>query len=633
MPSTVGYPQRLNRRVSQEKLDYLEVLKNRVRYAQEFRRKREAHWKKNERRYMGQFFDRMRDDPSADHVAVNMTFSTVETIAPFITGGATNFLVEPYSGDSDSVRARYLQIYLNRMWRSASFNGQPTLEKAVFDSLLYGDGFINVTWDLMTKTNRDPQGEVVPGSERDVVEFDIQKISPWDVFLDPAGTDLRDCRWFVVRSRIPMAVLSEDKRYSNTKELHPDDEQLAAEEGRLHALEVEAAADIEDYVSIYEFYDKENRRYVTFAMQSDLPLRWVEDAAPTLVQLPGHPIPNMPYHLSEVEQIADLQDELNKTRSQMITHRRRNNAKILYRENRLSDEALAALESSAPMQGVPVQGDEPFGDLVDVLSAPPISSDLYNVSDVIRGDIFEITGVNEYLRGSIPDQSRTATEASIIEGGSNVKIRHKLRLVEGAARQIGQLVLDIAAEAYLATDTEEMSLYLTGREAEAILRAGGQDPYTEDGTPLDADLRPVPSLFKGDYEVFVESGSTELRNPLFREQKFKEMFLVLMQSAPMLMQFGVQLNIQKVLELWLEAAGVDDINAILGGGAGMVQDPQVQQLLSQYGGEQQQQQGPSQEGTGFPLANQVPGQPNVFGVNPPSAPITEDNSGIVPPTF
>lgn len=627
MASTIGYPVKLTKRIAKDKLDELERAKSLYRFGSEARRERERIWRSNEKNYMGRIHNVEPDDPTADIVSVNLTFSTINTITPFVSGGDVSFIVEPYSGDSSAVLARYQTIYLNRLWRSSKLNGKKKLAAGAFNYLLYGDGYLNVAWDIVTDDRKDMRGETIPGSERDIVQFEIQNISPWDVWIDPLADSLDDARWVIVKNVVPVRDFKNDARFFNTSDLGPDERYVYADDGRLHLSDAEGShSGADSYLAYFDFYDKVERRLITFTMQSDLPHRWIEDVTCPLVQIGNNKIPNSPYHMSDVEQVMALQAELDKTRSQMITHRRRNVAKVLYRNNVLDAEGLDALQSSTVMQGVPVNTDEDFGSVVQVLEATPLGADVYNVSDIIRNDIFEITGVNEYLRGAIPDASRTATEASIIEGSSNVKTSNKLAQVEEAARQVGQLILDIASEAYQATDFEEASLYLTGRDAEAVLRASGEDVYDEEGKPLDSKLRPIPSLFAGTYEVFVERGSTELRSPRFKEQKFKEMFMILIQNAPILGQLGISLNYKRALELWLEAAGVDDIDGLFEEQALM--DPNVQGLLDQFGGQPDQQQ--ADQAT-IPGLFQQPGEPNSFAINPPQQNIDENNSNIIAP--
>jgi hypothetical protein len=447
--------------------------------------------------------------------------------------------------------------------------------------------------------------------------------------MDPDADDLQSARWYIIRTIIPLEQLKNDNRFYNTSDVEADTSTLYATDGRLHSRQTtQELNNVDDYISVYHFYDFDSRRTISFTTNSNLPHRWIEEQGPTLVQVENWPIPNMPWHMGEIEQIQSLQDELNMTRSQMITHRRRNAVKYAYREDLLSAEAIDALQSATPMMGVPISTDIPVGDAIQVIDTVNLSADSYNMTELTKADIYELTGVNEYLRGQVPDSARTATEASIIEGGSNVKISHKLRRVEEAARSVGQKILDIAAEALPATDFQELQMYLTGREAELVLQQSGADAYSEQGQPLDAKLIPSPALFQGRYEVFVERGSTELRNPRFKEQKYKEMFMIVLQAYPMLLQAGIPVNLKRILEMWLEAAGVDDIDSIL---ANAAIDQQGLQALGGVPGESALEEmlgGLQGEGLAGKTAQQ-PGVPNSFGVSPPSSEPAPDNSGML----
>ena len=204
--STIGYPQKLSKRVSQKRKDRIEKARKLLRFSQTVRQDREDAWEGSERRYMGQIWT-ATDDPTADFVSVSLSFSTIETIVPFITGGDSTFIVEPYSGDSDSVRSRYLAVYLNRLWRSHRFNGQAKLKGTAWDYLLYGDGFLEVQFDLVTKVNRGPDGREIQGSGKQVLQISLERISPWDVWIDPNASGLADARWYIRRVTLPLDVL------------------------------------------------------------------------------------------------------------------------------------------------------------------------------------------------------------------------------------------------------------------------------------------------------------------------------------------------------------------------------------------------------------------------------------------
>lgn len=671
--STIGYPTRLKSRVSQEKLGEVERAFSLLKIAKYARAERESVWNDNVRRYKGkQWAD--DEDTTADRIVVNMTFSTITTMVPFVTGGDIKFLVEPQSRDSSKAKATAQKVYLNRLWSSRQVAGKKRIRQALTDSLIYGDGFIRVSYDVESIPSYDGAGRPIPNSESDVVRYSLDRVSPWDVFMDPDASDLLDARWYFVRYTRPVKEIQDDKRYYNTKGLEAETSNFDSEQNQVERNQYsEDANRLDDFMVLYDFYDADKRRMITITHQTDNPLRWIDEVEGTLVQFPNHEIPGSPWHMSEVEVVRDQQDELNKTRSQMITYRRRNAVKFLYRADVLSDEAVTALTSSIVNEGVPIDVDVPMEDIVSIIAPPEIQSDLYNLNELVRSEIFELTGVNEYLRGASPDIKRTATEATIIEGGTNVKTTDKLRAVEAGAEEIGQLLLDIAAETLPGTDYDELSEFVTGREAEQVLAAktaeqpppptqieggpplgaegnaplGGTQPiqpgvpapappttpFDDFGRPQDTEINIEPDLFVGIYKVLVERGSTELRNPQLKEQRFKEMFMTVSSTYPVLLQAQVQPDLRRFLELWLEAAGVDDIERMF---LNQDQDPAVGQLLAQY----DPQAGgdgfgvPPAEGAGnVPIAGrqQGVGQPKPESTGPPTDQIAPENSGILPP--
>jgi hypothetical protein len=315
----------------------------------------------------------------------------------------------------------------------------------------------------------------------------------------------------------------------------------------------------------------------------------------------------------------------------MITHRRRNVQKFVAKQDMLAENAIEALQSAVVNDVAFVLGDGPLDQLIAPVKIPSLSADIYNVSEVMMRDIYEISGVNEYLRGATPEIRRTATEATIIEGASNVKSQFKLRQIEKASRRVGTIMLRVAKDVFPLTDFDEMQLYLTGREAEQINRAAlgsrlqgmmgeGAPPeelaalYGQTDLQADAVISPTPDIWIGQYEVEVEQSSTELRNPVMKEQKYREMAMKLVEMAPILMQVGVPINLKKVMELWFEAAGIDDIDAMFEAGP--------------MPGQASPQAAPPAEGGGGAIP---PGQPNQEGANPLAmGPFGSENTGALP---
>lgn len=587
MPSVVGYPVKLNKRAAAKYVDAVREAKDKLRIGQDYRRmERENTWEKSERQYLGEHWDAYSlDDPTADLITINMSFSTINTIVPFMTGEDPRFIVRPYSGDASVTNATIQQALLNRIWRSEEVSAQRHLEAAAVDFLVYGDGFLKVGYTL----DQVRQGLM---DYAEIAKIWVDRIDPWDIWIDPSSDGVHNARWVCQRLRLTRTEVEEDGRYFN---LHDDNmayhrsdlttrDSLAVDDKQV----VREVFDGSEYAVVFEFYDLVHKRMISFS-EGELPIRWIDDIPiPPIVQMANYRIPRSPWHMGELEQLWDLQQELNKTRSSLITHRRRNAAKLVGRKGALDQDAMDALQSPVVNEIVLVDGDGPLENLLQPITLPNLSAEAYNLNQITFNDIYEISGVSEYLRGASPTIRRTATEASIIEGATNVKSTFKLRQAERAARDAGSLILGIAKDVFPQTDYDEMQLFITGREAELIQKnvmgdsmqaLMGQGVGQEEllsalgpsamGMKSDAIVTPNADIFVGKYEVEVEKHSTEIRNPQLREQKFREMTIDLVQMAPVLGQFGVQVNMRKMLELWFEAAGIDDVESLFDPMGGM----------------------------------------------------------------
>jgi hypothetical protein len=303
---------------------------------------------------------------------------------------------------------------------------------------------------------------------------------------------------------------------------------------------------------------------------------------------------------------------------------------------------------------VPIKGETPLDSLVKPAQMTPLPPEAYASADQALRDIYEISGVNEYLRGASPEIRRTATEATIIEGASNVKTRAKLSDVERMVRRVGILIVETAKDVYPETDVDELAMFLTGGEAEQIARdaagaeaaqlseqgdIGGAERMLMEAPVSDVIVTPTEEIFIGEYEIDVESGSTEMRSPQFKEQKYRELATALIEYQQPLAQAGVNINLRKAMELWFEAAQIADVDGMFVSDADMaaqqpaMPEPPTEEL-------------PGQPGAGVPgmppelaaLMGASPtaspggtpeGEPNIAATGAPQAPIDESNSGIL----
>lgn len=567
-------------RLSKQTHDRLTFAQERLLLGQQFRqRSRESVWEDSYELYMtgGQVGN--AEDPTADLVRVNVAFSTMSTLVPFVADEDPQFTVKPYSGDARQDNAAVLETFLNHVWKSSKMRGQTHLADTVFDFLLFGDGFLKVGYDIRQQEIFDALGNQVQ-NRVDVAEFKVERVNPWDVWIDPYSDGLHNARWVCHRIILPASEVREDPRYRVPKdhlfEAGEIDSRHTSAQDRRRLDDVRT----DDWVTVFEFYDLKEKWSMSFTQGALVPLRYIEHVECPIVQMSNYRIPNSPYHMGEIEQISSLQHELNKSRSQMITHRRRNVAKWLVRTGLVDEEAEQAMKSSRINEIIPIEAQEPLEHLIQYVAPQSLSADSYMIDERIRDDINEITGVNEYLRGVPTPSSRTATEAQIIEGATNIRTRHKLISVERCARDAGQLLLDIMRDVLPLTDYQEMRMYITGVEAEKLNRAQGmENPNT------DSVLTPNPEIFEGAYEVDVERGSTELRNPQVRAGKLREMVMMMLNATPVLMEMQVHFNIKRLLEMWFEAEGIEDVDSLfeMEEDQGMMQQMMMQQFMAGQG--------------------------------------------------
>lgn len=470
-----------------------------------------------------------------DLIAVNLAFSTINVIAPSVSVNHPKVVVTPNQPD-DVDRAAFVEAVINYLWKHHDYRSP--FRRAVKDFLVFGHGWVKVGWKFVEKERslsdeerselldeallevdtfaaEDPamafslpdDDEIaanIPQTMAMIVEDQpfVERISPFDIFVDPEATCLEDAKWVAQRIIRPLQEAKDDRRYkaSARKQLTADsltnaiggvaDEQL---ENQLH--------DVERTV-VYEYYDVTENTMAVLSRSGD---EFLVDPTPMpyvyghpFVMLRNYDIPDYFYPMGDLEAIESLQEELDKTRSQLVNARKRYGRKYLYHERSFGPEGREALESDEDGRLVPVVDEnKPLSEVVVPMPQVPLSPEVYNVSEIIEGDINTVSGVSEYARGQMPEIRRTATEASIIADAGNARAADKLAIVELGIGQIARRVMML------------MQQYMTGEQMARIADKGGGDlfvPYSRED-------------IVGEYDYSVEAGSTQPMNDTIRKQQ------------------------------------------------------------------------------------------------------------------
>ena len=484
--------------------------------------------------YRGKHWPRVT--ATEDLVAVNLAFSTVNIIAPSVSVNHPKVVVTPNDPDNTD-RAAFVEAVINHTWRHHDF--RKPFRRAVKDFLIFGHGWLKVGWrfveqertlgederqtmideatmeaDAFAMTNPEFAGDLpsdeeiaanITNTAMMIVEDQpfVERISPFDVFVDPEATCLEDAAWIAQRIVRPLEEAKKDKRYkaSARKKLDAQNVLYPLNTPNSRQQQEEYLYD-EERTVIFEFYDIVNNTISVLAQAGD---EFLVDPTPMpyvygqpFVMLRNYDIPDYFYPMGDLEAIESLQLELDKTRTQLVNARKRYARKYLYHERSFGPEGREALASDQDGRLVPVvEENKPLSETVIPMPQTPLSPEIYQYSDIIETDINTVSGVSEYARGQMPETRRTATEASIIADAGNARAADKLAIVELSIGYVARMVLQV------------MQQFMTGEQMARVSQKGGGDlfvPYTLED-------------IIGEYDFSVEGGSTQPMNDTIRKQQ------------------------------------------------------------------------------------------------------------------
>ena len=458
-------------------------------------------WKRMSDLYRGRHYEYYSD---ADRLLVNICFSTVNVIVPSVSVNYPKITVNAVKPEQ-AAEAVIAEAVVNYWWRHQNIKDE--FKNAVKDMVIFGHGWMKVGYRYVEEevvpdeddSENVPDNQVTPQT---IVLEDApfaERVSCYDVFVDPDATSPKDMRWIAQRIRRPLAEVRSDKRYNKSAR-----ESVATMAVSRYSDDpsVRKIRDKEEgYAEIWEFYDIKNRTMSVFAEGGDnflvKPMAMPYAFGHPFVMLRDYDVPDQFYPLGELEAIEPLQKELNETRTQMMNHRKRFSRKWLYKETAFDTDGRQALESDEDNVMVPVITDDNLGNVISPMPAVINPPEFYNQSDLISSDMNRVSGVSEYQQGAMPEIRRTATEAAIVQDASNARASDKLAIIE---RSIGECArrLVMLAQQFM---TGEQAIRIVGSEAQPLWLTFDRD------------------YIQGEFDYEVEGGSTAPMNESFRRQR------------------------------------------------------------------------------------------------------------------
>ena len=484
--------------------------RNKIEQSRRWRRE-EGHddlWTRMIDLYRGKHF---RTASEEDRLLVNIAFATINVISPSVSVNHPKITVNARRYEN-APNAVVTEEIVNYWWRH--YECQREFRRSVKDMLVIGHGWVKTGYRFVEKgvDDYDTADEIASAAPESVTESEliitedrpfVERISPFDVFVDADATNMSDIRWIAQRVRRPLKDVKKDKRYnaSARAEASPSHySKWGADEFRGSMRPRRSENDDDAYVEIWEYYDIDRGTMSVFCDGGDKflvnPTEIPFAFGHPFVMLRNYEVPEAFYPMGELEAIEPLQMELNETRTQMMNHRKRFSRKWLYKESAFDPEGRSALESDEDNVLVPVISEEPLGSVITPMPAVISPPEFYNQSNLISADIDRVSGVSEYMRGALPEIRRTATEAAIAQDAANARASDKLAIVERAIADCARRLVMLAQQ------------YLTGEQAIRVIGQGQQQMW------LTFDREYI----QGEFDFSVEGGSTAPSNESFRRQ-------------------------------------------------------------------------------------------------------------------
>lgn len=447
-----------------------------------------------------------------DQLLVNIAFATINVMWPGVSVHYPKITVSARKFEQ-SDQATNTEAIVNYWWKH--YDCQKEFRRAVKDALIIGHGWVKTGYRFVEEgEDHELADEMSSLSPESIAESDqiitedrpfVERVSPFDVYVDADATSMSDMTWIAQRVKRPLEAVKKDERYAPAarKEASPSHYSKWGENkstgGMFRAKRNENPLDA--YVEIWEFYDIESGKMCVFCDGGDkflvAPIEIPFSFGHPFVHIPNYEVPDHFYGMGELEAIEPLQLELNKTRTQMMNHRKWYTPKWLFRGSAFDAAGIEALKSDDENRMVEVtDSNVSLDNVVAPMPTQMLPSEFYNQSALISQDIDRVSGVSEYQRGSLPEIRRTATEAGIIQDAANARSSDKLAIIEKAIGETARRLVALAQQ------------FMTGEQSVRVLGGDSRQAWLT----FDRDY------LQGEFDFEVEGGSTQPVNESFRRQ-------------------------------------------------------------------------------------------------------------------
>lgn len=396
-----------------------------------------------------------------DRVTINSIWVQVENIVPRITQANMTWVAKAVDQQSEvnqeaCTKALKAKIEKHELaW---------LMEQAVRHSVLFGMGFWQVYFD-------DFRGDVA---------FDL--VSPFAVYPDSTASSLEKCRYLFIRKEI-----SEDdfvERFDFPLEVAERaglTQDTTAEYQTRDAPD--ATNDMAELVQIWECFTDHGRHQIIFTGDTIL---WEGDNRSGGMTWPIIPFCGTSTGFKfwcngEVSNMISLQDVQNSIATRINVNILNQVASAWLAEEGISIEKIDATPGAVNKVGKL--------DKMEPIQTPPMTSDVYNFLQIVKGEIQEVSGIRASMQGAREQGLTSGIAQSQVRESGEVRVNIILRRVQRAFREAGRRALRLLQQ-------------FSDRLVDNRLTLGG-------------DVVDVgPQVYQGNFDVTVEQSGELGRSPM-----------------------------------------------------------------------------------------------------------------------
>lgn len=289
-------------------------------------------------------------------------------------------------------------------------------------------------------TQRFGMPQISSIEKRQIVDWDDPWFEPldiWDFFPDPDGRKIRDMVYIIWREWSSVADMERAGVYDNIGAVkdslnaaqpnRPHDDRLTSI-GKGSILSTNRRTKPVELLHMWQ-----DDRVITVANKTVVCRDLSGDNYPyfhgrkPFVAIVDTPVPNEFWGIGTALATADLQEELNTRRNQRLDAATMN----VYRMFVASRNAGINVKDLTWRPGGVVWVD----DMTDVnkvirpIDMPPVDRSAYEEESAIHRDMEQTNAVSDFLRGTLADSTKTATEIQAATLGANARVDMKVRMM------------------------------------------------------------------------------------------------------------------------------------------------------------------------------------------------------------